>query len=159
MPSKRHNFIVSITRVKELWYIVARIVRLYSVVYINKNSIPFSMEMMFMDDNEDRIHDSIRKRFIYNIASNVRNFKITKHQYKLNLQNATKVVVQEDNCVSSYPYNFICVTDIFLKDHDRYYLIDKFTNQLCWSIDVMGTKIIVGTKREYERGGVKTKMN
>ncbi|RDX60748.1 hypothetical protein CR513_61086, partial [Mucuna pruriens] len=78
------------------------------------------MEMVLMDDNGDRIYASIKKTLIYmfekdlkesfvysiaffGVASNVENFKTTKHQYKLNFLFATKVIVQEDSCVSSNP--------------------------------------------------------
>lgn len=46
----RQDLISAISPAKESWSIIARVVRLWFVADLNKQKIPFSMEMVLMDE-------------------------------------------------------------------------------------------------------------
>lgn len=50
MMANRNDPISAISPAKELWSIIVRVVRLWFVSDFNKQNIPFSMEMVLMDD-------------------------------------------------------------------------------------------------------------
>ncbi|KAK2433546.1 replication factor A protein [Trifolium repens] len=143
---------------------MVRVVRLWFVKDLATNKPPFSMEMVFMDKNGDRIHGTVRRTLIYKfeneikeggvytlsnfgIAANVGEYRTTRHQFKLNFQYATKVKPAEGNSVSPLLYAIPHPSELFATDYDTNYLVD-----------LMGRLHGVGAEKTYERNGVQSKM-
>ncbi|KAL5059214.1 hypothetical protein RYX36_030818 [Vicia faba] len=83
---------------------------------------------------------------LFGVAANTRAFSTTKHQFKLNLYNATILTDVGTGIITLSPYSFVSFKDI-LGNIDMDYLID-----------VIGILSSVGLKRVYERNRVATKL-
>ncbi|KAK2401733.1 replication protein A 70 kDa DNA-binding subunit E [Trifolium repens] len=133
--SKTFDKISEINSSKSSWNIKGKVIRLWVVKDFNRNDLPFSVEMVLMDVDGDRIHCSIKKTLLYKFVSDIKegrvyslenldvatnggSYKTTKHPYKLNFH------------------------------YDTDYLVD-----------VIGMLTEVGEERQYERNGQSTKLN
>ncbi|XP_039687935.1 uncharacterized protein [Medicago truncatula] len=145
--------------------IKARVVRLWKLSDFNRNTLPFSIEMVLMDSEGSRIHASIKKTLWYKFQSEIRegkvysfenmgvaanggSYKTTHHPYKLNFQFGTKCLPLFGALVSGSDFKFVPISDIVGGSYDCDYLVD-----------VIGMLTGVGTEREYERNGSATKLN
>ncbi|AES67838.2 DUF223 domain protein [Medicago truncatula] len=123
------------------------------------------MELVIMDRKGDRIVASIRRTLVYkfkeqlqegmvftisssNVVSNSGSYRPSHNEYKLNFTINTKVKLSKTVLVPTNVYSFTPAPDVFNESYDNNYLVD-----------VIGVMIGVGVEREYERDGVKTKMN
>ncbi|GAU51186.1 hypothetical protein TSUD_412120 [Trifolium subterraneum] len=135
-----YDSIASVNSNKESWNLMVRVVRLWYVKNLGSNKLPFSMEMVMVDKNGDRIHATVRRSLIYKfendmkegeiynftnfgVATNIGEYRTTKHQYKLNFQYATKVKKGADKLVSPHLYVIANPSDIFAGDYDTDYLV------------------------------------
>lgn len=102
-----------------------------------------------------------------------------RHNYKLNFEYETKVVAVDHSLVPCSIYSFVPFMQ--LEEHDTYFLVGKFHyydiyfsffNDICvgsvqynlvdyvnFHTDVIGVLTGVGTEREIDRNGSRTKMN
>lgn len=144
---------------KESWAFVAKVIRLWLVADYNKNKLPYSMELVLMDDKGDKINASIRRTIIYKfdkdlnegfvfsfhqfgVATNGGSYRTTHHTYKLNFQFATKVTKMGACAVRPDIFSLVPISDINAGNCDTDYLVD-----------VMGLLTGFGTEKEYERDG------
>ncbi|AES87502.2 animal RPA1 domain protein [Medicago truncatula] len=144
---------------------VVRVVRAWFVQDYKNKKLSFSMELVLMDRKGDRIGASIRRTLIYkskeqlqegmvftissfDVASNSGSYRPSRNEYKLNFTINTKVKLSKTVLVPTNVYSFTSAYDVFNESYDNNFLVD-----------VIGVMTGVGVEREYERDGVKTKMN
>ncbi|KAK2449021.1 replication protein A 70 kDa DNA-binding subunit E [Trifolium repens] len=82
---------------KAAWDVKAKIIRLWQVSDFNRTTLPFSIEMVLLDANGDRIHATVKKTLIYKIS----NFDISKS-----------------------PFHFVPISEIVGGSYDTDYLCD-----------------------------------
>ncbi|AES74184.2 animal RPA1 domain protein [Medicago truncatula] len=163
--STKHNFISNVSPRKQSWTLVVRVARAWFGQDYKNKKLPFSMELVLIDRKGDRIGASIRRTLIYkfknqlqegmvftissfNVASNIGSYRPSRNEYKLNFTINTKVKLSKTVLVPTNVYSFTPAPDVFNESYDNNYLVD-----------VIGVMIGVGVEKEYERDGVKTKMN
>ncbi|GAU12842.1 hypothetical protein TSUD_73290 [Trifolium subterraneum] len=100
---------------KATWNFKAKIIRLWQVSDFNRNTLPFSIEMVLMNNDGGRIHATIKKTLIYKfkndliegkvycfenlgVSTNGGAYRTTHHPYKMNFQ-YTSVVQRCYGCV------------------------------------------------------------
>ncbi|WJX13914.1 hypothetical protein P8452_04248 [Trifolium repens] len=128
---------------KSSWNIKGKVLRLWVVKDFNRNEIPFSVEMIIMDYEGQRIHCSIRKTLLYklqnevkeirvyafdklDVATNGGSYKTTKHQYKFNFRFDSKVQALDPSKLSNIsPFKFVPIAEIISGSYDTDYLVDK----------------------------------
>ncbi|XP_027927586.1 uncharacterized protein LOC114184476 [Vigna unguiculata] len=150
---------------KESWNIIARVVRLWFVEDYTKGKSPFSMEIVLQDKEGVLIHASVRRTLIYKFQSEIKEDKVyfiqsfsvscnggsyrtTNHAYKINFQFGTKVNLVESTLVPNISTAYTPFSTIKAPGFDIDYLVN-----------VIGKFTSVGTERELEKSGKKTKMN
>ncbi|XP_027903772.1 uncharacterized protein LOC114163676 [Vigna unguiculata] len=150
---------------KESWNILSRIVRLWFVEDYTKGKTPFSMEIVLQDQEGVLIHASVRRTLIYKFQSEIKEDKVysiqsfsvscnggsyrtTKHAYKINFQFGTKVNMVQSTLVPKTTTSYTPFSTIIADGFDTDYLVN-----------VIGMFTAVGTERELEKAGKKTKMN
>ncbi|XP_039688455.1 uncharacterized protein [Medicago truncatula] len=84
----------------------------------------------------------------FDVASNSGSYRPSRNEYKLNFTINTKVKLSKTVLVPTNVYSFTSAYDVFNESYDNNFLVD-----------VIGVMTGVGVEREYERDGVKTKMN
>ncbi|XP_039682987.1 replication protein A 70 kDa DNA-binding subunit-like [Medicago truncatula] len=163
--SAKHDFISNVSPRKQSWTLVVRVVRAWFGQDHKNKKLPFSMELVLMDRKGDQIGASIRRTLIYkfkeqlqegmvftissfDVDSNSGSYRPSRNEYKLNFTINTKVKLSKTVLVPTNVYSFTPAPDVFNESYDNNYLVD-----------VIGVMIGVGVEREYERDGVKTKMN
>ncbi|XP_057458143.1 uncharacterized protein LOC130748907 [Lotus japonicus] len=124
---------------KENWTIVAKVNRLW--LSPRSSKLPFSMDMILMDDKGCKIHTSVRKTLIYRFQSLLsegrvyqisffgvgesgRDLRPTSHPFKINFDIHTYVRLVPNKAINLSPYNFVPLSDIMFKDIDTSFLID-----------------------------------
>lgn len=157
--------ISEISTEKTFWNLKARVIRLWQVSDFNRNTLPFSTEMVLMDEAGNRIHATIKKNLLYKfkndifegrcfsfenmgVANNGGNYRTTRHNFKLNFQFGSKVVFLPNLSITKSPYNFVPIPEIVGGAYDTDYLPD-----LC------GFLTGVGSEREIQKGGKTYKLN
>ncbi|AES64871.2 animal RPA1 domain protein [Medicago truncatula] len=165
--STKHNFISNVSPRKQSWTLVVRVVRAWFGQDYKNKKLPFFMELVLMNRKGDRIGASIRRTLIYkfkeqlqegmvftissfNVASNSGSYRPSCNEYKLDFTINTKVKLSKTVLVPTNVYSFTPAPHVFNESYDNNYLVDV--------IGVM-IGVGVGVEREYERDGVKTKMN
>jgi hypothetical protein len=100
--------ISEISTEKTFWNLRAKVIRLWQVSDLNRNTLPYSNEMVLMDEAGNRIHATIKKTLLYKfkndifegkcysfenmgVANNGGNYRTTRHPFKLNFQFSSKV--------------------------------------------------------------------
>ncbi|AES65761.1 replication protein A 70 kDa DNA-binding subunit B [Medicago truncatula] len=158
------DLISDISPSKENWNIRVRVVRLWFVRDMKKDQLPYSLEMVLMDNKGDRINASVRRTLIYkyekelredrvfsignfSVASNVGSYRTARHPYKINFQYGTKIKQCDDKFVPADIYVIGDSREIFQSEYDTDYLID-----------VMGMLKAVGVEKSYTRNGSQSKM-
>jgi len=134
--------ISEISTEKFFWNIKARVIRLWQVSDFNRNTLPFSSEMVLMDEAGNKIHASIKKTLLYKfkndifegkcfsfenmeVANNGGNYRTTRHPLKLNFQFGSKVVFLPTLSITKSPYNFVPIPEIIGGSYDIDYLSGK----------------------------------
>lgn len=84
----------------------------------------------------------------FGVGSNGGDFRTTRHWYKINFQYSTDVQSLNQSTLNVIPYSFVSFGDILSSVFDQSYLVD-----------VIGLLTGLGTEREIEKDGKKTKMN
>jgi hypothetical protein len=124
---------------KTFWNVKAKVIRLWQVADFSRNTLPFSNEMVLMDEAGDRIHATIRKTLLYKfkndifegkcytfenmgIANNGGNYRTTRHPLKLNFQFSSKVTYLPTLTITKSPYNFIPISEIVGGSYDTDFL-------------------------------------
>jgi len=112
----------------------------------------------------------------FSVSCNGGSYRTTNHAYKINFQFWTKVNLVECNLVPKSSTAYTPFSTITAPGFDTYYLVSKyllfffffvsfnFSLMLYlvivyFFVDVIGMFTSVGTERELEKGGKKTKMN
>jgi hypothetical protein len=131
--------ISEISTEKNFWNLKARVIRLWQVSDLNRNTLPFSTEMVLMDEAGNRIHASLKKTLLYKfkndifegkyysfenmgVANNGGNYRTTRHPFKLNFQFGSKVVFLPTLSITKSPYNFVPIPEIVGGSYDTDYL-------------------------------------
>jgi replication factor A1 len=134
---------------KATWNCKAKIIRLWEVSDFNRNTIPFSIEMVLMDADGAKIHATVKKTLIYKfkdelkegriyafenmgVATNGGPYRSTQHRYKLNFQFTSIVQRLCNQDIVKSPFNFTPISEIVGGSHDTDYLVGKlFAYVLC----------------------------
>ncbi|XP_057440537.1 uncharacterized protein LOC130732527 [Lotus japonicus] len=128
---------------KENWTIVAKVNRLWLGPSLYGSKLPFSMDMVLMDDKSCKIHASVRKTLIYLFQSLLseggvyqisffgagesgRDFRPTSHPFKINFNIHTYVRLVPNKAINLSTYSFVPLCDIMFKDPDTSFLIGIF---------------------------------
>jgi len=131
--------IFEISTEKFFWNIKARVIRLWQVFDFKRNTLPFSSEMVLMDETGNKIHASIKKNLLYKfkndifegkcfsfenmgVANNGGNYRTTRHPFKLNFQFGSMVVFLPTFSITKSPYNFVSIPEIVGGSYDTDYL-------------------------------------
>ncbi|CAJ2664860.1 unnamed protein product [Trifolium pratense] len=148
------------------WNFKAKVIRLWQVSDFNRVNVPFSVEMVLMDEDGAKIHATIKKTLIYKfkheiiegkvysfenlgVASNTGAYRTTHHPYKLNFQFGS-LVQRLSNCdILKSPFTFVPIADILGGCYDTDFLVD-----------VIGFLTEIGQEREItNQNGSTTKLN
>ncbi|WJX38470.1 hypothetical protein P8452_26131 [Trifolium repens] len=151
---------------KATWNCKAKIIRLWEVSDFNRNTIPFSIEMVLMDADGAKIHATVKKTLIYKfkdelkegkiyafenmgVATNGGPYRSTQHRYKLNFQFTSIVQRLCNQDIVKSPFNFTPIAEILGGSYDTDFLVD-----------VIGFLTGVGCEREItNQHGVTSKLN
>jgi len=131
--------IFEISTEKFFWNIKAKVIRLWQVSDLNKNTLPFSSETVLMDEAGNGIHASIKKNLLYKfkndifegkcftfenmgVANNGGTYRTTRHPFKLNFQFGSKVVFLPALSITKSPYNLVPIPEIVRGSYDTDYL-------------------------------------
>ncbi|KAK2458441.1 replication protein A 70 kDa DNA-binding subunit E [Trifolium repens] len=151
---------------KATWNCKAKIIRLWEVSDFNRNTIPFSIEMVLMDADGAKIHATVKKTLIYKfkdelkegkiyafenmgVATNGGPYRSTQHRYKLNFQFTSIVQRFCNQDIVKSPFNFTPIAEILGGSYDTDFLVD-----------VIGFLTGVGCEREItNQHGVTSKLN
>jgi hypothetical protein len=135
--------ISEISTEKTFWNLKGKIIRLWQVSDFNGNRMPFSIELVILDEAGDRIHASIKKTLIYKfrndlfegkcfsfenmgVANNGGGYRTTRHTYKLNFQFSSKVQYLPTLNITKSPYQLIPISDVTGGTYDTDYLVGNF---------------------------------
>lgn len=125
---------------KETWNIVSKVERLWVSPSLYGSKLPFSMDMVLLDSNGDKIHATVSKTLIYRfqplltegrvyrisffgVGECGRDFRTTRHPYKINFQIHTSVRVLTNTQINPTPYSFMPISEIMFNDPDTSFLI------------------------------------
>ncbi|XP_057440276.1 uncharacterized protein LOC130732185 [Lotus japonicus] len=153
--ASRIDDLAKIDASKETWTIVAKVNHLWLSPSLYGSKIPFSMDMILMDDKGCKIHAIVRKTLIYRFQSLLtegkvyqisyfgvgesgRDFRPTEHPFKINFDIQTSVRLLPNKAINITPYSFVPLADIMYKDLD--------------------TSFLIGGEQEFEKDGTKQKM-
>ncbi|CAJ2640094.1 unnamed protein product [Trifolium pratense] len=151
---------------KATWNFKAKVIRLWEVSDFNRPNNPFSIEMVLMDSEGERIHATIKKTLIYKfkddlmegkvysfenmgVSTNGGAYRTTHHRYKLNFQFGSLVQRLTNVDVSGSQFNLVPISDVVSGGYDTDFLVD-----------VIGVLTGVGSEREItNQNGSSTKLN
>ncbi|XP_027922837.1 uncharacterized protein LOC114180740 [Vigna unguiculata] len=122
---------------KESWNILARVVRLWFVEDYTKGKTPFSMEIVLQDQEGVLIHASVRRTLIYKFQSEIK----------------------EDKVYTIQSFSVSCNGGCYRTTKHAYKINFQFGTKVNMVQNVIGMFTGVGTERELEKAGKKTKMN
>lgn len=108
-----------------------------------KQKLPFSMELLLVDQKGDKIHASIRRTLIYKwekilsvgdvfsfhnfgVAAYGGSYRTYRHTYKLNTQFHTKVEKMDNSSIPPNMYDFVNIGEITRGLVDSDYLVGTF---------------------------------
>jgi hypothetical protein len=140
--------ISEISTEKTFWNLKAKVIRVWQVPDFNRNTLPFSSEMVLMDEAGNRIHATIKKTLLYKfkndifegkcysfenmgVANNGGNYRTTRHTFKLNFQFSSKVVFIPNLKITKSPYDFTPISEIVGGTYDTDYLAGNFLFVIC----------------------------
>jgi hypothetical protein len=135
--------ISEISTEKTFWNLKGKIIRLWQVSDFNGNRMPFSIEMVVLDEAGDRIHVTIKKTLLYKfrndlfegkcysfenlgVAANGGGYRTTRHSFKLNFQFSSKVQYLPNMNITKSPYHLIPISDIVGGSYDSDYLLGSY---------------------------------
>lgn len=124
---------------KSFFNIKAKVIRMWKVSDFNRNTVPFSIEMILVDAAGGRIHATIKKTLIYKfknqifegrsysfenlgVANNGGSYRTTRHSYKLNFQFSSKVQVLPTLNITVSPYLFVPISEVVSGAYDTDFL-------------------------------------
>ncbi|XP_057457703.1 uncharacterized protein LOC130748490 [Lotus japonicus] len=99
---------------KENWCIIAKVNRLWLSPSLYGSKLPFSMDMILMDE----------KISFFGVGESGRDFRPTSHPFKINFDIHTSVRLVPNKTIDLSPYNFVPISDIMFKDLDTSFLIE-----------------------------------
>ncbi|KAL2896630.1 Replication factor A protein 1 [Bienertia sinuspersici] len=129
---------------KETMTIRVRIIRLWKQPSYQNPKEDGSVEMVFMDEKNGKIHATVNKTLIkrflslltecrlivitnFGVAQNNSNFRTTQHPYKINFFFSTIVKDYKDDVpIPLYGFNFVTFDDILSNRLDDIYLIGMY---------------------------------
>ncbi|XP_057452315.1 uncharacterized protein LOC130744143 [Lotus japonicus] len=117
---------------KETWTIVAKVSHLWLSPSLYGSKLPFSMDMILMDDKGCKIHATVRKTLIYRFQSSLtegkvyqisyfgvgesgRDFRPTDHPFKINFDIQTYVRLLPNKAINITSYSFVPLADIMVR--------------------------------------------
>ncbi|XP_057432506.1 uncharacterized protein LOC130725279 [Lotus japonicus] len=126
---------------KETWTIVAKVNHLWLSPSLYGSKLPFSMDMILMEDKGCKIHATVRKTLIYRFQSLLAegkvyqisyfgvgesgcDFRPTEHPFKINFDIQTSVRLLPNKAINITSYSFVPLADIMYKELDTSFLID-----------------------------------
>jgi replication factor A1 len=109
----------------------------------NRTNVPFSLEMVLMDADGDKIHATIKKTLIYKfkneliegkvyclenlgVATNSGAYRSCRHPYKLNFQYSSLVQRLSNFEILKSPYNFVPISEVVGGSYDCDFLVGEF---------------------------------
>jgi replication factor A1 len=124
---------------KAAWDVKVKIIRLWQVSDFNRSALPFSIEMVLLDANGDRIHATVKKTLIYKfkdqilegkiyalqnvgVSNNGGAYRTTRHPYKMNFLFNTFVQRISNFDISKSPFHFVPISEIVGGSYDTDYL-------------------------------------
>jgi replication factor A1 len=128
---------------KAVWNVKAKVIRLWQVSDFNRNTLPFSIEMVLLDSHGDRIHATIKKTLIYKfkneivegrtyafenlgVSNNGGAYRTTRHPYKFNFQFNSLVQRLSNFEISKSPFKFVPIAEIAGGSYDTDYLCGEY---------------------------------
>ncbi|KAM7264164.1 hypothetical protein ACFE04_001847 [Oxalis oulophora] len=128
---------------KETWKLKVRLIRLWDFPNSKNPSINNSMEMVLIDEAGGKIHATLGKRFFYKFQS----LLIEGGTYTMANFSVEQNTVPEFN-VSLHGFSFTPLHEIIEQGPEVPHLVD-----------IIGLLSRVGTEREYDKDGKRTRMN
>ncbi|KAJ1390048.1 Zinc finger, GRF-type [Sesbania bispinosa] len=149
---------------RQNWRIKVRVIRLWDMAPIDQPSLPFSIDMVLMDSEGNRIQATVRKPMIqkfrgvmmegqtyriayFGIINNTGLFRAARHAYKLLFHSRTRVIPCETMSVPLY--------SLALSDSQEVYETGGKSDHL---VDVMGLLTAVSAERLSARDGRTTRL-
>lgn len=134
--------ISAINTSKPSWSVRAKIIRKWVVSDFQRPNVPFSVEMVLLDTEGDRIHCTIKRTHIYKfmsdvcegnvysfenmgVASNGGSYRTTHHSFKLNFQYNSKVQHLTNAPVNVSPYKFVEISEVVGGQYDTDFLVGE----------------------------------
>ncbi|KAH1053286.1 hypothetical protein GYH30_022529 [Glycine max] len=151
--ANKHNSVSEINAEKESWRIMVRVVCLWMVSNVSTHKqtyaskIPLSMEMVRVDSKGDRIHGFVKRTLIYKFEKSLQEGKVYSVQF-FGVTDIGGIYRTTHHNVPNSVYDFVPIRDIVCGDYDTNYLVI-----------VLGILTGVGTERENEKNGRRTRMN
>ncbi|RYR74781.1 hypothetical protein Ahy_A02g009498 [Arachis hypogaea] len=141
-----------------------RVIRLWTLPIYGNSPLPYSIEMVWLDEDGGKIHASVKKAFVsrfvnlleegisyqiryFGVGLNKGYFKTTHHEYVVNLNQRTDVHrLPESSSIPRYGFKFLSFDTLNAPGYDCTYLVD-----------VVGYLAGIGNEKTLEKDGKSTK--
>ncbi|QHO26134.1 Replication protein A 70 kDa DNA-binding subunit B [Arachis hypogaea] len=141
-----------------------RVIRLWTLPSYGNSPLPYSIEMVWLDEDGGKIHASVKKAFVsrfvnlleegisyqiryFGVGLNKGYFKTTHHEYVVNLNQRTDVHrLSESSSIPRYGFKFVSFDTLNAPGYDCTYLVD-----------VVGYLAGIGNEKTLEKDGKSTK--
>ncbi|QHN87910.1 Replication protein A 70 kDa DNA-binding subunit B [Arachis hypogaea] len=141
-----------------------RVIRLWTLPSYGNSPLPYSIEMVWLDEDGGKIHASVKKAFVsrfvnlleegisyqiryFGVGLNKGYFKTTHHEYVVNLNQRTDVHrLPESSSIPRYGFKFVSFDTLNAPGYDCTYLVD-----------VVGYLAGIGNEKTLEKDGKSTK--
>ncbi|QHO40959.1 Replication protein A 70 kDa DNA-binding subunit B [Arachis hypogaea] len=141
-----------------------RVIRLWTLPSYGNSPLPYSIEMVWLDEDGGKIHASVKKAFVsrfvnlleegisyqiryFGVGLNKGYFKTTHHEYVVNLNQRTDVHrLPESSSIPRYGFKFVSFDTLNAPEYDCTYLVD-----------VVGYLAGIGNEKTLEKDGKSTK--
>ncbi|KAL1309084.1 hypothetical protein AAHE18_17G153700 [Arachis hypogaea] len=141
-----------------------RVIRLWTLPSYENSPLPYSIEMVWLDEDGGKIHVSVKKAFMsrfmnlleegisyqiryFGVGLNKGYFKTTHHEYVVNLNQRTDVHrLPESSNIPRYGFKFVSFDTLNAPGYDCTYLVD-----------VVGYLVGIGNEKTLEKDGKSTK--
>ncbi|QHO51970.1 Replication protein A 70 kDa DNA-binding subunit B [Arachis hypogaea] len=141
-----------------------RVIRLWTLPSYGNSPLPYSIEMVWLDEDGGKIHASVKKAFVsrfvnlleegisyqiryFGVGLNKGYFKTTHHEYVVNLNQRTDVHrLPESSSIPRYGFKFVSFDTLNAPGYDCTYLVD-----------VVGYFAGIGNEKTLEKDGKSTK--
>ncbi|RYR69407.1 hypothetical protein Ahy_A03g015955 [Arachis hypogaea] len=141
-----------------------RVIRLWTLLSYGNSPLPYSIEMVWLDEDGGKIHASVKKAFVsrfvnlleegisyqiryFGVGLNKGYFKTTHHEYVVNLNQRTDVHrLPESSSIPRYGFKFVSFDTLNALGYDCTYLVD-----------VVGYLAGIGNEKTLEKDGKSTK--